>query len=571
MANPPCTELSQAEEAELMKAFPAWLSDSEEETARKFFQPLVFFRAEGSGVRRCVCTSCMEGFFAHKEMSPGFFRATHGKRCECPNCGQAATLAAMGKFGNFSSLTSHERAVQISVHGDWLLIQSGWLWRTFSNDDLVGELEFDPYRRYAFAPGRRMMWQRNMISTKFFGDVKYLFWDGPWERQKSIRKPFPRQSYEPEASYIPMGAENLRRGPMRYNGFSSWFAAEFGGDLGGEDWLCSPFRVAYLIAYLAEYTRYPQIELLTKLGYHQVVSDMFIRGKPHKDILDWTAKNPANFFRLSRNDFRLFKNGVGTFSGLKLFRQAQKAGLIRDLEEFEVQRKECGTDFDLVCRSCILSGVKLERGVRYLQRFDGVDGLSLREAPQYWLDYLTAAKKLRYDLKRDDVRMPKDLRQRHDEAAAAARIKEDKALRKKAEARYGQLVRQFAFESDGLCILVPLSVQEIVDEGRVLRHCVGGYAERHMRGAATILFLRKAKNPAAPYVTMELSTENNCEKLHIVQIHGFKNDIGKKITPEEKHKDFLREWLDWVHAGSPRDAEGKPVVQRPAADTQASA
>ena len=36
---------------------------------------------------------------------------------------------------------------------------------------------------------------------------------------------------------------------------------------------------------LAEYTRRPQMEFLVKLGFHQVVSDLVIWGKPHKDIL----------------------------------------------------------------------------------------------------------------------------------------------------------------------------------------------------------------------------------------------------------------------------------------------
>ena len=43
MNNPECTPLSQAEEMELMKAFPRWLRDEEEALARKIFEQLVFF------------------------------------------------------------------------------------------------------------------------------------------------------------------------------------------------------------------------------------------------------------------------------------------------------------------------------------------------------------------------------------------------------------------------------------------------------------------------------------------------------------------------------------------------
>ena len=62
MKNAPCTLLSWAEELELMNAFPKYLEDSEENLARQFFQQIVFFETVEKGVRRCICTSCMEGF-----------------------------------------------------------------------------------------------------------------------------------------------------------------------------------------------------------------------------------------------------------------------------------------------------------------------------------------------------------------------------------------------------------------------------------------------------------------------------------------------------------------------------
>lgn len=177
MKNPECTELTPEEETKLMQMFPAYLAEEDEDLARKFFQPVVFFRQceDDRRARRCVCTSCMEVFFAHKETSPEFFRAVHGKRCLCPNCGQQSTLAAMGKFDNFSSLTSRERAVQLKAHGNWLLVQAGWITRTFDREDLGGYLDFEPFRRYAFAPGRRMMWSRRTVS--WFGERRT---DGPW-------------------------------------------------------------------------------------------------------------------------------------------------------------------------------------------------------------------------------------------------------------------------------------------------------------------------------------------------------------------------------------------------------
>ena len=553
MRNAECTPLTPEEEQDLLAAFPRYLGDSEEALARKFFPQYVFFAAAGRNVRRCVCTSCMEGFYVDKAIRPDFFKIKHKGICECPNCGQRATLLAMGKYKNFDSLGSRERAVQVSIYKGWLLIQAGYVFRSFGCEDLGGEICFDPFRMYAFAPGRRAGWQAKTYS--WFG--KAWWTDGMWERMDRIRSPFQTRAYEAEAAYWPIGIENMAESSLRYCQYDGWFDREFGVLPGDLEWAEAPFRIAHLVRYLAEYTRRPQMEFLVKLDFHRVVSDLILHGKPHRDILDWNAGDPAGFFRLSRADFRLFKDIRCDFEELKGFRALRQQGLVRDLAEFVRLSKSWGNDFCRVRAGACLARVSLERAVRYLKSFDG----NAAVAAQLWVDYLDAAVKLKYDLSRDDVRMPKDLAERHDLAAASLRTAEDEKAMRKYRARYRRLVEQFAFTADGLSVVVPGDVQDIVREGRVLRHCVGGYAERHVNGAVAILFLRMESAPGVPYVTIELSTENNCRELRIRQIHGYRNDRDGGPPPERVHGGFLKLWLDWVHEGSPRDAEGRPVVK----------
>ena len=553
MRNAECTPLTPEEEKELFGAFPRYLGDKEEALARKFFPQYVFFSAEGKNVRRCICTGCMEGFFVDKAIRPDFFGIKHKGICECPNCGQRAELLAMGKYGNFDSLRSHERAVQISTYKDWLLVQAGYVFRWFGHEDLGGYIEFSPSKRYAFAPGRRVMW-----TTGVYYCFGHDFWpDGGWDKADRIRTPFQNRAYEADSAFWPIGVENIAESSLRYCQYGAWFDAEYGGSLGRLDFDLEPFRIAYLIRYLAEYTRRPQMEFLVKLGFHQVVSDLVIWGKPHKDILDWSAGNPADFFRLSKGDFRLFREIRCDFEELKGFRTLRRQGLVKDLAEFVRLSDGWGNGFSLVRSGAAQARVSLERAGRYLKSLDMKPAI----AAQLWLDYLDAAGKLKYDLTRDDVRMPGDLAERHDLAAASLRTAEDEKAMRKYRARYRRLVEQFAFTADGLSVVVPGGVQDIVREGRVLQHCVGGYAERHVNGAVTILFLRMESAPGVPYVTIELSTENNCRELRIRQIHGYRNDRDGGPPPERVHGGFLKLWLDWVHEGSPRDAEGRPVVK----------
>ena len=554
MKNAECTPLTPEEEKELFGAFPRYLGDKEEALARKFFPQYVFFSAEGKNVRRCICTGCMEGFFVDKAIRPDFFRIKHKGICECPNCGQRAELLAMGKYGNFDSLRSHERAVQISTYKDWLLVQAGYVFRWFGHEDLGGYIEFSPSKRYAFAPGRRVMW-----TTGVYYCFGHDFWpDGGWDKADRIRTPFQNRAYEADSAFWPIGVENIAESSLRYCQYGAWFDAEYGGSLGGLNFDLEPFRIAHLIRYLAEYTRRPQMEFLVKLGFHQVVSDLVIRGKPHKDILDWSVGNPADFFRLSKGDFRLFREIRRDFEELKGFRTLRRKGLVKDLAEFVRLSEGWGRGFSLVRSGAAQARVSLERAVRYLRSFGG----NAAAAAQLWSDYLDAAGKLKYDLTRDDVRMPRDLAERHDLAAASLRTAEDEKAMKRYRARYRRLVEQFSFTAGGLSVVVPGSVQDIVREGRALRHCVGGYAERHVNGAVTILFLRMESASGIPYVTIEMSVENNCRELRIRQIHGYGNERDGSQPPELVHAGFLALWLDWVHEGSPRDVDGHPVIAK---------
>ena len=177
-----------------------------------------------------------------------------------------------------------------------------------------------------------------------------------------------------------------------------------------------------------------------------------------------------------------------------------------------------------------------------------------------WLDYIDAAKKLGYDLARRDVAFPKNLQGAHDSAIAAIRYEENEAARKAYEKKYQKLVKKYSFTAMGLSVVVPEDDRQIINEGKILHHCVGGYAERHMAGAATILFLRKEKTPWRSYITIEMCGKKGND---IRQIHGYRNEnkAGKRLaTPGERHGEFLDLWLAWLNNGSKRDKNGRPVL-----------
>ena len=124
-----------------------------------------------------------------------------------------------------------------------------------------------------------------------------------------------------------------------------------------------------------------------------------------------------------------------------------------------------------------------------------------------------------------------------------------------AERRMKIWRKKYTFAMDGFIIRPAETPEEIRQEGKTLCHCVGGYAERHMAGKTTILFLRREDAPEEPLATIEMSGDR------LVQIHGYRNDVGE--TPaKDTYAELLGVWLDWLRRGSPRRKDGTPSIKR---------
>ena len=156
------------------------------------------------------------------------------------------------------------------------------------------------------------------------------------------------------------------------------------------------------------------------------------------------------------------------------------------------------------------------------------------------------------------MRMPKDLRARHDTAAQTLQTEADDKAAKAYAKRLKMLREKYEFELDGLRVVVPETARQIVEEGKILQHCVGGYAARHIQGKTTILFLRRSRRPERSYITIEMCGTGQTD---IMQIHGYKNEVYRgSVSPRKRYGHFLAVWQSWLKAGSKRDRQGRPVL-----------
>ena len=181
-------------------------------------------------------------------------------------------------------------------------------------------------------------------------------------------------------------------------------------------------------------------------------------------------------------------------------------------------------------------------------------------------DYLRECSALGYDMSNTAVTMPKDLFAAHDKTMELMREKQDLELAAKMAERCKDLEELlFQLPELGLMIKLPETVQDIIDEGAALNHCVASYADRHVAGALAIVFLRRISDPDTPYYTMEISNS-----YEIQQCRGRHNNTEGNPKPPtvRRFEELYTAYLDKLEAEYRRKAKQKQKPKRPAPPTR---
>ncbi len=487
---------------------------------------------------------------------------------QCPLCGEKVIVKELRYTGRRDNLSRYRRAAVLR----W---QDGALWaRVYDcgkhyrkeKYSLTGEPECKMVGVYRFRPGLAEATTRHFWGNYPFSPIARQ--DGPLKKGKwNIHGPF-NANAEYGVGYDVIGLDEIQKTPFRYC-MAEKAEREFG----------------HLLVFLTACCLYPrQIEMLMKAGMEDVVRDFVVRGVKHASVINWEEPNPVKGFGLNRQDMKTFLSTNRDIRILELFKRLKGSVPLTECADLIAH----GLNIKETFRAANKWNVAPEKLMRYLRgnigcaRYGGLSNLD--SALRHWNDYLIAAQVMGYQLHRDNVLLPKRLGEAHDEATARHREqleqeriaaqqerertqKAEQAERKRLEAmpyeeRRAYLENKYSFSMDGYVIRVPASKDEILDEGVKLKHCVGGYADRHMAGTVVILFMRKEKKPDEPWLTIEMS------KNRLVQIHGYRNEgtfsAKGRIAPDprEIYREFLDTWLDWLKKGSKRDEHGQPKLPK---------
>ena len=475
----------------------------------------------------------------------------------CPLCGRMVIVKELRYSGGRDNLSSYRRAVVLRWYRGALWARAYDCGKHYSKDkgySLTGEPKIKLVGVYRFKPGLAE------ATTRYWWDYPFSSierQDGPLVKGHwNIHGPF-NANADYGVGYDVTGLDEIQKSPFRY-----CMAEE------------AERKFTKFLHFLTACCFYPrQIEMLMKAGMSDVVMDFVERGVKHAAVINWDEPSPAKAFKVPRQDMKTFLGTNRDIRILELYKRLKGRASLEECAEW-ISR---GVNIKATLRAAKKWNLPPEKLIRYLRsnvgcaRFGGMS--SMDAALRYWEDYLTAAEAMGYQLHRENVLLPKALGAAHDSATAKHQNKMERE-RKKAQAekdrlaalsyeeRRVELEKKYGFAMDGYLIRVPANKDEVLNEGRILQHCVGGYADRHMNGTLTILFMREAKKPGVPWLTIEMSGNK------LVQIHGFKNE-GLYTTkgrfapdPREVYREFLDTWLDWLKKGSKRDKQGNPKLPK---------
>lgn len=471
----------------------------------------------------------------------------HNEETQCPFCGKNATVKWLSKAGKRKSLSAYRHVVFLSAEQDTPLYAQAFVARKTYTDflDIFGYPTYSFYSAYVFQPGR----------------PKRIWFDWYSEKRREeecvrTEEPFLKPylaSYGREDYHV-IGIEAIGRSCMKYSQYEAYAKDAVENDNHWE-----------MMRYLSTYCLQPKIEMWQKLGLRQAVYDLVIRQVKNAAAIDWSEQDPKKALGLSKPDLKFFLSFRNrSLDDVACFKRLRRHGQRVDFQ-WLCKVELPGHDKIWLVRWALGNKQKFHKVVNYLEKYTGPrcygGWFGIEHALQFWKDYMEMAARLHYDLTEEVVLFPKNLFEAHNTADeilhAEQRRKEAEKQKRDNEAyqeRLRKLDERYSFQLAGYHIRPPMTIQEIVDEGQALKHCVGGYAARHAEGKVVILFLRDDAMPNKPLVTIEMNGS------HLKQIHGYRNEQDGAPDPMKVYADIVVPWLDWVTAGSKRNKEGTPVL-----------
>lgn len=466
---------------------------------------------KNSKLTDCYCTACNTRYEDGVNKPSAYKHKDIGK---CANCGTVVERRAMGR--GRSTLREVKNFAVFQGAGELVRISCVKVELTFQGDDLEPTYNWWEVTRYQLEPYEAIQYKRVWDSFE-----NSLVWD-----PKSSKPSEPRYSdswgyYYVDNSYTLVNTDAISNSFLKYI---------------DNEWTDREYLPSLYITWLCTYAEHPQIEYFVKAGLYKLAENI-VEHKTGRTYFNWKSNDLKKVLRITKPELEFLQESDGhSYCQYIRFRRDICKGMcateaVRYFREFH-NTEECMRAIQL------LTGLKFKKMMDYALRKQNRQGTYFFMT--YWKDYLDNCNTLEYDMHNETVIMPKDLWREHDKVMKLVKVRADELLDKKMKELSEMRAQMEVTDMElGLFIRQPYTAKEIIAEGKALDHCVGGYAERHAKGATTIMFLRRLSDPMKPFYTVEV--DNN---YTIKQCYGYKNNRHEPKTEdiclfEERYQEYL--------------------------------
>lgn len=527
---------------------PAFDVDAFVEEKRDFFEKWMLFETIKPRCRKYTCTHCGYTFEhdakAFRDIDTPYDRywdrVTVNDRVCCPECNRVAYVKNRKTFT--PPYAQRAFAIFIPAAEDDVWVRCIMLYKNYKKSDtkvFAQETEI-----YHLQPGKSEMWE--LYDSWGLGKR--------FEHRSRITEPFSCnhgfwiEKYTYTAEWIERdGRRGIDDTFLRYCAWDK-YAARF------------PYTMP-LLKYLCAYARFPQIEVLCKVGVYGAVEELVELGKENKRVMDWDAKTPWAMHRLTKPEYKVWTSGAYhcDLQILKLYKRIRGKSE-RDFETAKLLLGAVGGLRDAECM--IVLARRASRSpreiVRYFEKIKDENNekacrwglVTTHQVYQQWRDFMD----MLHELKEDDKAnpFPRDLKKAHD--ALVLRLDQkrkeehDREIDKKfadVTAIYTKIAEKYAYENGKYAVVVPRNAAEVLRDAEKLLLCTAmsergmmRYFGRIRRNETYILFLRRVSEIEKPWYALEIEPGGT--------IRQKRSKGDEQYADLQEAEPFLREWQEVI-------------------------
>jgi len=489
----------------------------------------------GSGEPEILCDDEIEDF----GYDTCYAEVTSGDGITCPYCGANVDVLHSSKIRGGRTRQILGCSVQ-NIQGYTAVIY----WLTAKHIDSLGYCWTETYPRDAYVIGKKggLTRYRHVRSGSFSAEVRLREWVESGNARDSATVPY----------HDWLSINNKKVGGLVWNRVPDLVGCT-GEKTGLAEYIGQGGN--YPVTYLKIWRLHKAVENLVKAGWGKLVEysianytdyDARVLNTEIKGI-DFTKKKPHEMLRMSKEDFRGLKRENRIWMPAELeawaaYRSIGGACSAPDFTHYYDRFRPDGVE-------AVLNLLRVDKKADFptVASYLRKQNVALQNA-NFLVDAREMAKAMHPERELTPEEMwPRHLMAAHDRLAELQRTEKDAKKNAKLADGFRKIVEAYGcleWNDGDLRVLLPRSNAELVEEGNVLRHCVGGYGQRHCDGKV-IFFIRKYRRPERSYYTLNIDMTGGAPRE--IQLHGYGNEHH---GPHKEHfhkipqkvRDFVERW-----------------------------